>query len=328
MSQPASPRPQKSTTVRAQLSLAMARTRLRLAGFVLADGGAATATRLFATPRRFPRPPREHEVLATAERFTVETQPVTDDEPITIPAWRWGRGPTVLLVHGWEGRGAQLGDLVAPLVAAGLSVVTFDAPAHGDAAGHRLYLTDMANAILAVAAAVGPLHGVVAHSFGAIATSLALRRGLVAAHLAYIAPASLVTSALARFAAILQLPRETVTTMEHELERINGFSPSSITPERLARPETPLLVVHGEADDEVPIAESRRLTAAWRGSTFLALPDLGHRRILRAPLALGPVVRHLTAALPAPSLAAEPTSHRRPDIDAWVDPIRSDQILR
>jgi len=31
----------------------------------------------------------------------------------------WGKGPTVMLVHGWSGRGAQLGELVEPLVAAG-----------------------------------------------------------------------------------------------------------------------------------------------------------------------------------------------------------------
>jgi len=39
-----------------------------------------------------------------------------------IEMWKWGRGPAVLLAHGWGGRGAQLGAFVDPLVARGFSV--------------------------------------------------------------------------------------------------------------------------------------------------------------------------------------------------------------
>ena len=69
-------------------------------------------------------------------------QPVVEGE-ISGPAL--GVAFSDLLVHGWEGRGAQLGSLVGPLVEAGLSVVAFDAPAHGDSPGNRLYLTDEAD---------------------------------------------------------------------------------------------------------------------------------------------------------------------------------------
>ncbi len=95
----------------------------------------------------------------------------------------------MLLVHGWEGRGSQLGAFVEPLVRAGLSVVAFDAPGHGDSPGRRLYLTDMADAIIDVERAVGPLHAIVAHSFGAAAVLLAHQRGAVdAARSVMIAP--------------------------------------------------------------------------------------------------------------------------------------------
>ena len=40
----------------------------------------------------------------------------------------WGEGPAVYLVHGWGGWAGQLGAFVAPLVAAGYRVITFDAP--------------------------------------------------------------------------------------------------------------------------------------------------------------------------------------------------------
>jgi pimeloyl-ACP methyl ester carboxylesterase len=353
---PATPssRSKKSTTVRAQIALTMARARVRLAGFVLADGGAASATRLFVSPRRFPRPPRELELLARGERFEIDATfdgPGSEARSARLPAWRWrpesaadGPARTVLLVHGWEGRGAQLGELVTPLVAAGLTVVAFDAPAHGDAPGRRLYLADMASSILSAGRALGPLHAVVAHSFGAVATSLALARGLAADRVAYIAPASLVEGALRRFADLLQLPGETVATMKRDLFELNGFAPEETAPERLARgTATPLLIVHGEADDEVPLAESRRLAAAWRGADLLALPALGHRRILRDPTALAAVTHFLADAGPAATRAPSAPSHaagatlasaspehptRDAHVDTWVEAVHAEDILR
>ena len=63
------------------------------------------------------------------------------------PYFAWGAGPSVLLVHGWEGRGAQLGALVDPLVAAGYRVVALDGPAHGDSPGRLSTLALPAHAV-------------------------------------------------------------------------------------------------------------------------------------------------------------------------------------
>src|SRR5207247_1512114 len=134
---------------------------------------------LFTTPRRHRRPDRERAVLATARELVVDVTlraPRWHGAQCSIAAWRWGSGPTVLLVHGWEGRGSQLGAFVEPLVAAGMSVVAFDAPGHGDSPDHRLYLTDLADCIADVIATVGPVHAIVAHSFGAAAALLAKQR--------------------------------------------------------------------------------------------------------------------------------------------------------
>src|SRR5262245_22361365 len=103
---------------------------LRGAGAVLsavAPGLAARlAARMFLTPRRHPRPLAERSLLMTArsDPLLVGGRPVE--------SWTWGAGPLVLLVHGWSGRGTQLGALIDPLVAHGLSVAAFDAPGHGD----------------------------------------------------------------------------------------------------------------------------------------------------------------------------------------------------
>src|SRR5262249_43173476 len=160
------------------------RAALQMAYALSESFGARLAERLFTSPHRHRRPDRERAVLAIGWPFTVDValrSPRWRGEHRRIAAGRWGHGPTVLLVHGWEGRGAQLGAFVEPLVRAGLSVVAFDAPGHGDTSGSRLYLTDLADCVVDVARAVGPLHAIVAHSLGAAAVLLARQRGAAGA---------------------------------------------------------------------------------------------------------------------------------------------------
>ena len=199
-----------STIVRSETMVRITRAALHTAYLLSEDLGAGFAERLFTTPRRHPRPDREKAVLATGRPFTVDVQlrsPRWNNARTKVAAWRWGFGPTVLLVHGWEGRGSQLGAFVEPLVAAGLSVVTFDAPAHGDSPGHRLYLTDLADAVLDVAAATGPIHATISHSFGSAAVLLAYPRGgFDAARNIMIAPNVIIEDAVTRFTRAVAIP--------------------------------------------------------------------------------------------------------------------------
>src|SRR5262245_14171103 len=121
-------RPDKSTIVRS--SLPPLRQRLLVAGLGglshLAPGVAARlAERLFLTPPRHPAPDRERDLLAVARTGVVRVNGGR------VRTWTLGAGPRILLVHGWGGRGGQLGAFVEPLVARGFSVVWFDGPAHG-----------------------------------------------------------------------------------------------------------------------------------------------------------------------------------------------------
>ena len=181
-----------STTVRSEKSIRLARAALQTAFVVSEELGTSLAERLFTTPRRHSRPARERAVLAAAREIPIDVAlraPRWHGQHTKIRAWRWGRGPTVLLVHGWEGRGSQLGSFVEPLVAAGMSVVAFDAPGHGDSPGHRLYLPDLADCIAAVAGVAGPLHAIISHSFGCAAVLLAgARHGIDAARNVMISP--------------------------------------------------------------------------------------------------------------------------------------------
>src|SRR5215468_3962485 len=62
----------------------------------------------------------------------------------TVAVWQAGpaAAPAVLLVHGWGGRGTQMGTFVAPLLAAGYRVMWFDQPGHGESGRGAVGLPD------------------------------------------------------------------------------------------------------------------------------------------------------------------------------------------
>src|SRR5688572_26209329 len=163
------------------LSLTLVRA-LRVLSHASPGVASRIAADLFMTPRRHRTPDRERALLEGATPFDVRLGDST-----TIKAWRWGNGPLVLLVHGWEGRGSQLTPFVRPLVDAGHRVVTFDAPGHGASDGNRSSLPHFTYALRAVAATAEP-HAIIAHSLGCAATTLALRDGLNANRLVFMAP--------------------------------------------------------------------------------------------------------------------------------------------
>jgi hypothetical protein len=294
------------TTVRSPMSVRLVRAALQTA-FALSDAAGATlAERLFTSPRRHPRPPREQLALATGHRFTIDVNlrsPRWNGARTKVVAWRWGVGPTVLLVHGWEGRGSQLGAFVEPLVRAGLSVVTFDAPAHGDSPGSRLYLTDHADAVIDVAKTVGPLHAIVAHSFGAPAVMLAYSRGNIdAPRNVFISPNAIVPDSVERFCKGVGLDDDERALFEQRLVDAAGISAKSWSLQQLlgARAAS-LLVVHDIDDREVPFAHGDRLAQLWPNATLEATQGLGHRRILRDPEVIARVVAAVGDGVPLPA---------------------------
>ncbi|MDB4957366.1 MAG: putative hydrolase [Myxococcales bacterium] len=311
------------TIVRSRNAVRLTRAALQTAYVVSEDLGTSFAERLFTTPRRHARPTRERAILASARELVVDVKlraPRWNGTVCSIAAWRWGRGPTVLLVHGWEGRGSQLGAFVEPLVAAGMSVVAFDAPGHGDSPEHRLYLTDLADCIADVAAAVGPLHAIIAHSFGAAAALLAhSRHGVTATRNVMVAPNVLIDDALRRFAKFVGLDDNDRGALEQRLAEHTGVGLDALAVDRLAATrEGDLLVLHDRTDREVPFIHGERLAAAWPNAELRATDGLGHRRILRDASVITAIVEFVHEGIPVP------TSDLVREVDRLVDAAEHD----
>ena len=105
----------------------------------------------------------------------------------------WGEGPPIFLMHGWGGRRGDLRAFVKPLVSVGYRVVALDGPGHGEsengpAGPGRATILEFSEALAILSAQEGPAHAVIAHSLGCMATAVAVRDGLVASRLVFLAP--------------------------------------------------------------------------------------------------------------------------------------------
>lgn len=287
---------EKSTTGRSKdpfTALARSTVRATLRGLsLLAPGPSAwLARQLFLTPQRHQPPVRETWWETEAERFALPF------EGRRLAAWRWGwSGPTVLLVHGWAGRGLQLGAFAAPLVDAGFQVVAFDGPGHGRSPGRQTNLPEFARAITAVTHQLGGVEAIVAHSFGAGSTLVALAHtdpGPAVEKLVFVAPPGRLRTVTAGFEKATGFTGEVVERMRRGIERRFDVRWSELDPAHLAasRPAQaePLLVIHDRGDREIPWSDGRDLAATWPSGELCTTEGLGHRRILRD----GPVVERV-----------------------------------
>jgi pimeloyl-ACP methyl ester carboxylesterase len=234
------------------------------------------ADRIFFTPPRPELSARLRSIVAAGRRFEVPFGAGA------LPAWRWGDGPTVLLVHGWGGRAGHFGAFVTTLTEAGLSPVAFDAPAHGEAPGRRTNVPEIARATAAVAEAAGPVYGIVAHSAGAAVAALALRRGLRAGRVVFLAPAGNPVGFARTFAARLGLGPSSLRAMRRRAERRIGMGFEELDIRVLARAQqAPLLVVHDREDPEIRWDDGAAVADAWPESELVTTRGLGHHRLIK-----------------------------------------------
>ena len=262
------------------------RTAFRTVGAVAPTLAARWAESLFCTPPR--RRDGDESFIATGDRFTLASQGQQ------LAGWQWGRGPTVVLVHGWGSRASRLGLLAAALAESGFRVVAYDAPAHGESTGRFASLPEFARALGDVAEAVGPIHGLVGHSLGGAAVAMAMRHGVVARRVVLIAPPADVRIFSDHFARTLAIPPAVQRTMHRNLERRLQIIWDDLHIPTVVR-ELPAaaLVIHDRDDADVPFSHGEEIVGAWAGSRLESTSGLGHRALLRDPAVIGRAVAFL-----------------------------------
>ena len=213
----------------------------------------------------------------------------------TLYVYSWGDGPTVLMVHGWGARATHMGKLIKPLVAAGFRVVSFDAPGHGQSSGRTTDLVQFASAIAAVARFAGPIHTLIAHSFG-VAMALYARRdwGVEVDRQVLVSSFDHCKWFTDAFAAYVGLdPQVMAQARQLMVDRYVGqldWEQLSVVDMLRGTPE-PTLILHDTDDLEIPIQHSLSLLQAAPAAQFHTTSGCGHHRLLANPALIERVVR-------------------------------------
>ncbi|MNJ91100.1 Tropinesterase [compost metagenome] len=248
---------------------------IRVMSWIFPKLSAHWAARVFMHPQRVPRPASEQRWFESAKKYDLSSGE---------KAFEWGspQGPLVFLLHGWNGRGTQLGAFSDPLVARGYRVLAVDGPAHGESPGEETNAGDFARFLLRIQKELGPIKAVIAHSFGGGGTVLGIHWGLQVEKLVLIGTPARYDVILKNFVKIVKIsPRAEKHFFEIVGKKV-GIAPVDMRIDSLGRDfNLPALIVHDKGDREVPFEVAEKIYQTWAHSELLATEGLGHRRILK-----------------------------------------------
>lgn len=270
------------------------RTAFKVGGTVAPTRTARKAADLYLKPERHPRPPRENAAVDQGERITFNNG---------LTGFKWQNDSesnstgTILLVHGWSGRATQMHAFIEPLLAQGYRVIALDLPAHGESPGETSDPIDGKNALLAVGNELGPLHAIIAHSFGSACSMWAIQEGMQVNHMISLgAPTHYIHRFFANF---FRIPKHATEKFVQEISHRMNYPADDIDVEKLFAANnktynTPTLLIHGSNDVEMPVYHAEANAKVIEKSTLIVLDDCGHRKVVWDPR----VVKHVVEWLP------------------------------
>ena len=232
----------------------------------------------FFKPRSYALTPLERQYLENSTSFHIQ---VHDKD---IRCWKWGRGPGILLVHGWNGRGVNFAHFFKPLIDAGYSVITYDAPAHGESEGQVTNYFELSDTVRSF---LDPSHGfniqgIIAYSIGASAVINCISKENPSVDTVLIAPALKLKEILFNSFNHHGVPEIVYQNLVADMEEYYGYDVYQDNPDVLAKTiPSKMLIVHDTDDRTIPYIDSKILSEKTDKVDLHTTEGLGHKRILR-----------------------------------------------
>jgi pimeloyl-ACP methyl ester carboxylesterase len=250
------------------------------------------ALRMFLTPARRRIDAEDAPIIAEARKRRLRAG------RHLFVAWQWGdSAPWVVVLHGWGSHAARFGSFIAPLRAAGYSVIGIDAPAHGESPGRQSDLLRFRDCLAEVLRTHSPVHAVVGHSLGggALLTVLAETTEHHPSKICLFGVPSDMDYILESFAVMLGLEQPARDSLRRRFTARFGRSAKDISVAAAAPSvRMPVLVVHDEEDNVAPIAQGLALAGAIEGAILWRTQGLGHSGALRDPATIERVVTFIS----------------------------------
>ena len=219
----------------------------------------------------------------------------------TLQCWKWGEGPLILTVHGWNGRGVTLHPLFEPLLEQGYGIIGFDAPAHGDSEGSFSNYFEYTDAVRSIVNAMGKdrLAGIIAHSLGAAAVINCLSKEKMGTPTVLIAPALRLRELLNNTFANHGVPAHLYQSIIREMEKEYGYSLEKDNPfDLLEQIKTRVMIAHDHDDALIPFADARMIAQRHEHIVLHATRGQGHKNIIGDIRAQDVMLNYLSHPVP------------------------------
>lgn len=211
-------------------------------------------------------------------------------------AWSWGRGPVIILVHGWSSKGFHYRKFIDPLVSAGFTVVIPDMPGHVGSEGSTSNVLEFKANLKAIVDHFEGAYAIMGHSLGAMACILYLAENESNIDKLVVANSSIYAETIMnRFIEQIGGNEAIKTALLNRLSKIfkQDFSYYS-TYHRIQdiknRPQ--VMVIGDERDIEVPVTELHTL-AGLTDAELLITQGLGHNGGLKDDNVVSKVVEFM-----------------------------------
>jgi esterase/lipase len=232
---------------------------------------------------RQPLRPKEKDFLKEADQLQFKFGN-TD-----LAGYSFGKGPSILIVHGLMGSTANFHIIISDLVKNGFRVIAFDLLNHGNSPSGPIGIDNGVDMIREVIQQAGELYGTISHSGGGLMTTIALSDGPEVTQLQkriLVSTPPYGKNAILSYLNFFRIPKKVFPYFWQRIEsrimmKVEDFSVLNALPQYKKSKRPFLLTIHDKDDKEVPIHFIDELFKGDYESELLVTENLGHFKILK-----------------------------------------------
>lgn len=241
---------------------------------VVPDKAIDQSFRLFLTPRKGAINAIAEDFLNTAS----ETERITvDQHQIQTYIWKGGERKA-LLVHGWESNTFRWKALIEKLLKKNFTVISLDAPAHGNSDGQFSNIPVYGTAVVQLIEK-HKVQYAVGHSLGGFTLLYQQYEGGISSlkKMVLLAPALEMENIVKGFQNTLGLKQPLIEDFGKRFEEEYHYNLSEFSVlNLLEKSEIPTLFIHDRDDKIVSYKESENLVSQWENAELILTDGLNH----------------------------------------------------
>ncbi|WP_165777092.1 alpha/beta hydrolase [Paremcibacter congregatus] len=201
-----------------------------------------------------------------------------------LVAWTWGKGPIVVFVHGWGGRGSQMAPLALHMAERGFQSVVFDVTGHGASSGRQASFRNFISDIGDLTKYLNrEIYAFIGHSAGGLCMMAARElEGIKADHYVCISsprypypPIQIIRKLLGISDKMIvrckKYYSEQFRSSWESLEKGHAYADNN---------QEKLLLIYDESDTYVAHTDGDEIQRTWPTAKLVKTQELGHYKIL------------------------------------------------